>query len=160
MDVQQRQVVHIYVNKKLGYTGGVDTKDEPRCVARPRGIDAQKDEPANGAARRGGRCRRAYSIVMHHMASLEVPEWVEDPVYDHPQRLMMLVQPPLRTGVRDHSLHYVLLGDDIDEDRSGYPLEPVPYFRQFDQGVHPVLKHDRIARQDGQGRDPSLRPQR
>ena len=161
MDAQQLKAVHIDVGEKLRHAGRVDIKDDPRCIARPRGVDSQKDKPTGGAARRIDRRRRASLAVMHHhVTALEVPEWMEDPVGDHPQRLMMLVQPPLRAGVRDHSLHYVLLGDDIDENGSRYLLEPGPHFRKLDEGGHPVFEHDRVARQNGQGRYPPLRPQR
>ncbi|MEJ2731165.1 MAG: hypothetical protein P8185_22110, partial [Deltaproteobacteria bacterium] len=94
--------MHIDVGEKLRHAGRVDIKDDPRCAARPGGVDSQKDEPTGAAVRRSGRRRRASLVVMHHcVTTLEVPEWMEDPVGDHPQRLMMLVQPPLRAGVRD-----------------------------------------------------------
>jgi hypothetical protein len=124
--------MHIYVDEKLRYAGCVDTEYAPRRVARPRGIDSQEDAPTNGAARRIDRRRRTSFAVMHHrVAALEMPEWMQDPISDHPQRLMMFVQPPLRTRVRDHSLHDVLLGDGIDENGSGYLLEAGLYFRKL-----------------------------
>ncbi len=56
----------IYVNKELGHTSRVDAEDNLWSDSELRGVDPQKDKPANDATGRSVFRRSASCVVMHH----------------------------------------------------------------------------------------------
>ena len=106
-----------------------------------------------------GALAHPHAMVHRGVPVLKVPEGVQDPVRDHGQGVVPLVELPLPARVGDHPLHHIVLGHQVGEHRA-LLAEMGLDLRQLKHRGHPVVEHDHVARQDGEHADRSVGPDR
>jgi hypothetical protein len=81
------------------------------------------------------------TMLMHTarcVMSSEVPEGMKHPVRYHADRVVLFVQLPFSSSVRDHTLHDVVPRDEVDEILF-IDLYPFPHFLETEDIAHPVV---------------------
>ena len=131
-DFQEAELVNVDIRHEQWVARRIDAEHSRRAPVAVPCPDVEKDHPADCCVCRLPILDPAFRDVVHRgVCVFQMPKRMEDPVPDHGKGVVTFIELPLVSRIRNHALHDVVPGHEVDEKRPGFRLQAGMNLRQF-----------------------------